>query len=414
MTQLFKNAARSALQANILSTDTSITIASADADLYPVANTNAGVVGTPGLDWFKATLQDAAGNIEIVYVRTRALGAATFTNCQRGQEGTTARAYLAGSTIVGLRLTALDLQAAIDLAASATTAGKAVLNAADAAAQRTAIAAAASGANSDITSLLGLTTGLSSSRVKGLVGNVNAGTPLTKYDLSADEVVLRNANGGTVTRYNVATITCDLGLAGPARNGRDQAAAFTSGSWVHLYYIWNGTSVATIASPNAPSTGPVLPGGDTHWTYAGAVRWNASSNIIPGRMQGNWFWYDLNDGGVNRVLTAGVQTAMTAVVCSGVIPPNATLGWFDFFMAFSHNTVGAAFRMMVRPTGAASTGIRAVSVVSLVASQTHQTGASMFLPLGTSTQIDYAIDTVPNVSGGAYIDVYGYAMPNGG
>lgn len=112
MAQLFKNAARSALQASILAADTSLTVDAGLADLFPVATTGASAVGTPGLDYFKAVLQDTSGNIEIIYVRTRALGVATFTNVQRGQEGTTARNYAAGS-IVGLRLTAADHENAL-------------------------------------------------------------------------------------------------------------------------------------------------------------------------------------------------------------------------------------------------------------------------------------------------------------
>lgn len=112
MAQLFKNAARSPLQASILAADTSLTVDAALADLFPVATTDASAVGTGGLDWFKAVLQDTSGNIEIVYVRTRALGDANFTNVIRGQEGTTARNYAAGS-IVGLRLTAADYEASL-------------------------------------------------------------------------------------------------------------------------------------------------------------------------------------------------------------------------------------------------------------------------------------------------------------
>ena len=98
--------------ASILAADTSLTIDVAMEALFPVANTGASAVGTPGLDYFKAVLQDTSGNIEIIYVRTRAMGVATLTNVQRGQEGTTARNYAAGS-IVGLRLTAADHENAL-------------------------------------------------------------------------------------------------------------------------------------------------------------------------------------------------------------------------------------------------------------------------------------------------------------
>ena len=112
MSQKFSNNARALLTASILAADTSISIEVSKADSFPVANTNGSAVGTGGLDYFKAVLQDTSGNIEIVYVRTRALGAATFTNVIRGQEGTTARNYASGS-IVGLRLTAADHEAAL-------------------------------------------------------------------------------------------------------------------------------------------------------------------------------------------------------------------------------------------------------------------------------------------------------------
>lgn len=98
MGQLFANAARAYLSAGIAAGDTTISISSGGA-LFPVAN---------GTDWFKAVLQDAAG-IEIVYVTAHASGANSFT-VTRGEEGTTARAFAAGS-VFGLRVTAGDTAA---------------------------------------------------------------------------------------------------------------------------------------------------------------------------------------------------------------------------------------------------------------------------------------------------------------
>lgn len=196
------------------------------------------------------------------------------------------------------------------------------------------------GANSDITSLSGLTTALSvaqggtggataaaaraslgvveMSKVKGLTGNVNSTTPLTKYDLSATAVVLQNANGDPILRQNTGTLTCDLGLAGSAANGRDQVAAFTANSWIYLYFIWNGTTLATLASLSA--TAPTLPIGYTHWAYATALRWNASSNIVPCYARGS----EVVSRSEGEALTAGSATSYTAVALSSFIPPNAT------------------------------------------------------------------------------------------
>lgn len=113
MPQLFSNGARSLLTAGISASATSLTIESAKADLFPVANVGAGSVPSTN-NWFKAVLQDSLGNIEIVYVRTRTSGSGVFSNLMRAQEGTTAREFLAGA-VVGVRLTAADINAAVDL-----------------------------------------------------------------------------------------------------------------------------------------------------------------------------------------------------------------------------------------------------------------------------------------------------------
>lgn len=113
MPQLFTNNARALLVTGIAAGDTSLTIEAGKADLFPSANVGTGAVPSTS-NWFKATLQDAVGNTEIIYVRTRSLGSGIFSNVMRGQEGTTALAFTAG-TVVGLRITAADIQASIGM-----------------------------------------------------------------------------------------------------------------------------------------------------------------------------------------------------------------------------------------------------------------------------------------------------------
>lgn len=109
MGQLFADAARAYLSAGINNTATTIGITSGGA-LFPVAN---------GTDWFKAVLQDASG-IEIVYVTAHTSGANTFT-VTRGQEGTTARSFAAGS-VFGIRVTAADMAVVVAGASAFTSA----------------------------------------------------------------------------------------------------------------------------------------------------------------------------------------------------------------------------------------------------------------------------------------------------
>lgn len=108
--QLIANNAYATLAGSITSGATSLMVDSAAADKFPVGTTTDWL--TP-LDWFKATIEDSSGNIEIVKVGTRAAASGVFSVMLRGQEGTTARAFAAGS-IVELRITAADQQAGVN------------------------------------------------------------------------------------------------------------------------------------------------------------------------------------------------------------------------------------------------------------------------------------------------------------
>lgn len=224
MTQKIKNNARSLLVSSILSGDTSLVVESGKADLFPVADTGTDAVGTFGKDWFKAVLQDTSGNIEIIYVRTRAGGNATLSNILRGQEGTTARDYAAGS-IVGLRITSLDVEAAISLASSATEIGEglvaapneaaaravlggtsvggAVFTAADAAAARTALGATAAGQSvmtaadlAAIRTLLNLVIGTDVQAFDAATAKLNVAQTYTKAQRGA---IVALTDGATIT-----------------------------------------------------------------------------------------------------------------------------------------------------------------------------------------------------------------------
>lgn len=100
MPRIYGNNGNSTLAAGISSGSTTITIAAGTGGRFPV-------VTAPDTAW--ATLENSAGDIEIVLVTAHALNSTSFT-VQRGQQGTTARAYLIGD-LFELRLTATDLTA---------------------------------------------------------------------------------------------------------------------------------------------------------------------------------------------------------------------------------------------------------------------------------------------------------------
>jgi hypothetical protein len=113
MAQQFKNNARALLTASITNTATTIVVEATKADLFPIANVGTGSLPSAN-SWFKVTLQDSSGNVEIVAVRTRTAGSGIFSNVIRGYDGTTALAFVSG-TVAGLRITAEDVQEALDL-----------------------------------------------------------------------------------------------------------------------------------------------------------------------------------------------------------------------------------------------------------------------------------------------------------
>lgn len=197
MTQKLKNNARSLLVSSILAGDTSLVVESGKADLFPVADTGTDPVGTFGKDWFKAVLQDTAGNIEIIYVRTRPGGNATFSNVQRGMEGTTARDYAAGS-VVGLRITSLDIELAISLATSAGATGQAIVAAASFAAVRTLLGATVKGTE--------LFTAADAAAARSALGATAAGQAvMTAADYAAIRTLLGLVIGTDVQAYDAAT-----------------------------------------------------------------------------------------------------------------------------------------------------------------------------------------------------------------
>jgi len=92
------NNASSTLQSAISDTDTSLSVATGDGDLFPVLSTG---------DYFELTLVDTSGALEIVRATARTGDALTVT---RAQAGTTAIPFAAGAR-VELRVTVGNLDA---------------------------------------------------------------------------------------------------------------------------------------------------------------------------------------------------------------------------------------------------------------------------------------------------------------
>ncbi len=152
---------------------------------------------------------------------------------------------------------------------------------------------------------------------RGLTGVNNAATTTTKYDMNATYIKLRNPTTG-ITRVVAGTALTNDIAAATTVNGRDQAAAFTTSSWVYMYFTGTGTGAPTTLSSASP-TGPTLLGGQTEWAFAGAVYNNSTPRLVAMRMRGAWHYYDAQQA----VLTTGAATVETSVSLTTTAPPIA-------------------------------------------------------------------------------------------
>ena len=250
MSQLFANAARAPLSSSISNVDTSLTVPIGLCDLFPVANTNGSAVPTVGLDYFKVVLQDTSGAIEIVYIRTRASGVAIMSNLLRGQEGTTAIAFAAGS-VVGLRHTAVDLADAVDLAATASVVGKAVLSAATVIDQRTALEVAPRATRIDVASAAGPVS-LSGGALNTDDIRITGSAVITAFTVTVGRVI-RVTAGGAFTLTNNSSIVTQRGTSIFCSTGDTFMLRATAANTVEvLNYV--SSSVVVVRAYNSVST----------------------------------------------------------------------------------------------------------------------------------------------------------------
>jgi hypothetical protein len=250
-----------------------------------------------------------------------------------------------------------------------------------------------------------------SMRVIGCNCANNSSTPNTQFDLDADAIVLRNSKNQTVTIWEPgAAITNNISTAGPAANGRDQAGAFSNSSWVHFYWIWNGTTLASVSSATAPPTGPTLPSGYTHWAYAGAVRLDSGGALKSVVIKGAWVYYNQQD----VVLSSGsVNTTESSFTIGAAAPPNTRSYLLNTDMqgtAGAGGNVNSTFRLRV------VSGVNYVPAAQLRATANNFYGSLAMheLPFVSAT-VYYIFDNNTNIASNLVsVGLLGYQIPNGG
>lgn len=193
----------------------------------------------------------------------------------------------------------------------------------------------------------------------GLPGSLNLRgdrASTTTFTFTADVVTLRSA---TLSSYLLTVAsgsdTVNIGTAGPAANGRDQAGAFSANSWLHIYWIYNGSSLDLIASATGPATGPTLPNGYTHWCYAATVRLNSSTQFNDDSVRGNMVHINR---GADAVMIDTLSTAVeTSQSSASFLPSVAQSVWFELGLIGAANTAGGAVSSSFRTVSGGASGL---------------------------------------------------------
>ena len=235
----------------------------------------------------------------------------------------------------------------------------------------------------------------------GLQGIYNASTPDSKVDFSAVAVCLKNPlNGYIAFVSNAGTITNDIGASGPVANGRDQSSAFTASHWLHYYWIYNGSAIATISSLTDPSGGgPTLPTGYTHWCYIGAIYLDSTTKLMHMIIRGNKFFHEPSSQPPIKALNAGSASTETSFSLSAFVPPNAG----TVFCGIEFTPASAGQSCYVYP-------IAGLSVIQIAYGPVAAQVVAVKLELPNISQTMY----YKNSAASCYTTVYivGYTMPN--
>jgi len=121
--------------------------------------------------------------------------------------------------------------------------------------------------------------------VSGLIIQNNSGTPNTKIDISATDVVMGDTSGNTVRSINVS-VTINAATTGA--NGLD-AGSLSNSTWYYIWLISNGTTTSGLVS--ASSTAPTMPSGYTYKKRVGSFITDGSATFKRISQKGSYASY---------------------------------------------------------------------------------------------------------------------------
>lgn len=237
---------------------------------------------------------------------------------------------------------------------------------------------------------------------RNIGSRTNSSTPNTKFDLTADEIILKTTGNDIFVARSV-NVTVDMGAVGA--NGID-ASTQASSTW---YYGWviaklDGT-IAGLASTSTAS--PAMPTGYVYKALVAAVRSDGSTHFIKYRQYGNRVHLEASQNVLN---SAAVGTGETTVSLSSFVPPNAEEAILQVYgSASASGTISAQATLRV-VSGSVRNNIQIQQSTGSASSFGYETSVP-----NIAQQVFVAFSNATNFSASQYtVDVLGFKLPVGG
>jgi len=254
--------------------------------------------------------------------------------------------------------------------------------------------------------------------VRGLVGERNTSTA-TIIDVDMAEVTLvrhvSHQPSEYVTIRNVlgqlSGLSVNAATAGPVAGGRDKAGAFTDPSAVSIWAIYNGTTVALIATESGVVNVPTLPSGYTHAAYLTTVMFTTSFADV--RIVGKTVYCPSTT--LAPLTSSSYQFANLASFASGAVPSNASAILGDVTLSGT-STAGGALDMTFFLASGTSTDPVIAHQVRLFQGGINSTSQVITAPFRLalwSYGFAWRVTVTSGSSQSASVSVRGYEVLNG-
>jgi hypothetical protein len=239
---------------------------------------------------------------------------------------------------------------------------------------------------------------------KNIAARTNSGTPNTKLDITADEILLTNSTGQAL-RATTVSGTIDFGTVGA--NGLDASTQAVS-TWYYGYVIAkeDGT-VAVLGSTSA--TAPTMPTGYTFKALVTAARSNGSTQFVKYRQFGNKVYYEARQSAVS----SGTATTETTITTTSLIPPIAEAIFGDGSVNLVSGAGAASVEAEIRVVSG-STYARVGGEYIDTASTSRNGFGSMWQAPNTGALLYLNFQSGVVSSSSVTINVCGFKLPLGG